>query len=119
VTKRTRGAFTNPDLEDHLKALGVTQVVLAGIATSSGVESTARQAYELGFNVTLAIDAMTDGSAESHEYSLKRIFPKLGETGSTQEVVEWLDNTFPTAPARLTKDRTVALPQHPISTICT
>jgi nicotinamidase-related amidase len=104
VTKRTRGAFTNPDLEEHLKALGVTQVVLAGIATSSGVESAARQAYELGFNVTLAIDAMTDGS---------------GETGSTQEVVEWLDNTFPTAPARLTKDRTVALPQHPISTICT
>jgi nicotinamidase-related amidase len=53
VTKHTPGAFTNTGLEDHLKALGVTQVVIAGVATSNGVEVTARQAYELGFNVTL------------------------------------------------------------------
>ena len=93
VTKRARGAFTNTDLEAHLKALGVTQVVLVGIATSSGVESTARHAYELGFNVTLAVDAMTDGSAETHDYSIKRIFPKLGEIGTTQEIIDMLDKT--------------------------
>jgi nicotinamidase-related amidase len=91
VTKRTWGAFTNTDLEARLKALGVTQLVLAGIATSFGVESTARHAYELGFNVTLALDAMTDQSLEAHDNSVARIFPRLGETGSTKEIVDLLD----------------------------
>lgn len=48
VTKRTWGAFTNSDLDAHLKCAGVTQIVLAGVATSIGVEPTARYAYELG-----------------------------------------------------------------------
>ncbi len=91
VTKRTWGAFTNTDLERHLRQLGVTQVVIAGVATSVGVESTARYANELGFNVTLAVDAMTDMNAEAHHNSLTRIFPKLGETGTTQQIVDLLD----------------------------
>ncbi|MEJ2624565.1 MAG: isochorismatase family protein [Pseudolabrys sp.] len=90
VTKRTPGAFTGTDLEAHLKSLGVTQVILAGIATSSGVEATARHAYELGFNVTLVVDAMTDMSREAHDNSVTRIFPKIGETGTTQEVIDLL-----------------------------
>ncbi len=90
ITKRTWGAFANTDLEAQLKARGVTQVVLTGVATGTGVESTARQAYEAGFNVTLAIDAMTDLRPEAHEYSLKHVFPRLGETGSTQDVLDLL-----------------------------
>lgn len=91
VTKRTWGAFTHTDLEAYLKKQGVTQVVLAGIATSIGVESTARHAHELGFHVTLAIDAMTDMSAEAHANSVANIFPRLGETGSTGEILRLLD----------------------------
>ena len=91
VTKKTWGAFTTTGLEARLKVLGVTQVVVAGVATSIGVESTARHAYELGFNVILALDAMTDMSLEAHDNSVRRIFPRLGETGSTQEVVDRLD----------------------------
>jgi nicotinamidase-related amidase len=90
VTKRTWGAFTGTDLEAYLRRLGVTQVVLAGISTSAGVESTARHAHELGFNVTLATDAMTDTSAEAHTNSVTRIFPRLGETGSTQDIIALL-----------------------------
>ncbi len=90
VTKRTPGAFTGTDLESHLKSLGVTQIVLAGIATCSGVEATARHAYELGFNVTLAVDAMKDMSPEAHENSVTRVFPRIGETGSTQDILDLL-----------------------------
>src|SRR3984957_12742243 len=93
VTKHTPGAFTNTDLEAHLKALGVTQVVIAGVATSNGVEVTARQAYELGFNVTLATDAMTDLQADAHAYSITRIFPRIGETGTTQEIIGLLEES--------------------------
>ena len=93
VTKRTWGAFTNTGLDEHLKNLGVTQVVIAGIATSIGVESTARHAHENGFNVTLAVDAMTDTNPEAHLNSITRIFPRLGETGTTEEIIDLLDNT--------------------------
>jgi nicotinamidase-related amidase len=90
VTKRTWGAFTDTDLEQHLKTLGVTQLVIAGVATSLGVESTARHAHELGFNVTLAVDAMTDRNLDAHTNSIARIFPRLGETGTTQEIIDLL-----------------------------
>ena len=92
VTKQTWGAFTNTDLAEHLKTTGVTQVVIAGVTTSLGVESTARQAHELGFNVALAVDAMTDCNAEAHTNSITRIFPRLGETATTQEILGLLKN---------------------------
>jgi nicotinamidase-related amidase len=87
VTKRSWGAFVLTDLEQQLKARGVTQIVVTGVATSIGVEATARQAYELGFNVTLASDAMTDLRPEAHEHSLAKIFPRLGETGTVEEII--------------------------------
>lgn len=90
VTKRTWGAFASTDLEQRLKALGVTQVVLAGVSTGSGVEATARQAFEAGFHVTLAVDAMTDLRAVAHEYSLAHVFPRLGESGTAQAVIDLL-----------------------------
>jgi nicotinamidase-related amidase len=73
--------------------LDVTQVVIAGVATSAGVESTARQAHELGFNVTLAVDAMTDMNSDAHINSVTQIFPRLGETGTTRDVIDLLENT--------------------------
>ena len=90
VTKRTWGAFTATGLEGHLKQKGITQVVIAGVATRAGVESTARQAYERGFNVTIALDAITDTDAEAHHNSVTRIFPRLGETGTTREILALL-----------------------------
>ena len=90
ISKRTWGAFANTNLEVQLKAKGVTHVVLAGVATGTGVEATARQAYEAGFNVTLATDAMTDIRTEAHEYSLKHVFPRLGETGATHDILRLL-----------------------------
>ena len=90
VTKRTWGAFPSTDLQSQLKAKGVTQVVVAGVATGTGVEATARQAYEHGFNVTLAVDAMTDARPEAHAYSLSHVFLRLGETGTTQEIIDLL-----------------------------
>lgn len=93
ATKHTWGAFASTDLDSRLKALGVTQVVIAGVATATGVEATARQAYEQGFNVTLAIDAMTDGRPEAHEHSIREVFPRLGETGTAQDVIDLLEHS--------------------------
>jgi nicotinamidase-related amidase len=91
VSKRTWGAFPNTDLESKLRSAGVTQIVLTGVATSIGVESTAREAYALGFNVTLATDAMTDVDEGAHENSIRKIFPRLGETGTVAGVLAVLE----------------------------
>lgn len=89
VTKRTLGAFGSTDLDEQLKAKGVTQIVLVGVSTTSGVESTARAAYELGYHVAFVTDAMTD-VAEAHEASVTHQFPKLGEVGVTADVLTLL-----------------------------
>lgn len=91
VTKKTWGAFASTDLEQKLKDLAVTQVVITGVSTTAGVESTARQAYELGFNVTLATDAMGDVRAAAHDASIANIFPRLGETGTTSDIIALLE----------------------------
>ncbi|MFC1416146.1 isochorismatase family protein [Streptacidiphilus cavernicola] len=93
VTKRNWGAFHGTDLDLQLRRRGVTQIVLGGIATSIGVESSARAAHEHGYHVTLATDAMTDLSPEAHRNSIERIFPRLGESGSTAEIIELLAKT--------------------------
>lgn len=93
VLKRRWGAFTGTDLAAFLSERGVTQVVLAGVSTSAGVESTARHAHELGLNVTLALDAMTDSNPDAHANSVARIFPRLGESGTTREILELLTAT--------------------------
>jgi nicotinamidase-related amidase len=90
VTKRNWGAFYGTDLDLQLRRRGVTQVVLTGIATSIGVESTARAAHEHGYHVAVVTDAVADRSAEEHAHSVERIFPRLGETGTTDEVLALL-----------------------------
>jgi len=93
VSKQCWGAFTGTSLHDTLQELGVTQVVVTGVATQAGVESTARSAHELGYHVVLAIDAMTTSDAPAHDHTVERIFPRLGETGTTDEVLEVLAKT--------------------------
>ena len=90
VTKQTWGAFATTDLERRLRALGVTQVVIAGVSTGTGVEATARQAYEAGFNVTLAVDAMADPRVGAHDHSVAYMFPRLGETGTADDILALL-----------------------------
>lgn len=90
VTKQRVGAFIGTDLDAYLRERGVTQVVLTGIATSAGVESSARSAYDLGYNVTLVADAMTDRDADIHRHCIEKVFPRLGEIDTTENVLKQL-----------------------------
>jgi nicotinamidase-related amidase len=93
VSKQRVGAFIGTSLDAHLRQRGVTQVFLTGIATSSGVESTARSAYDHGYNVAFVVDAMTDRDADAHRYSVEKMFPRLGETDTTDNVLKLLKET--------------------------
>ncbi len=90
VTKQRWGAFLGTTLDDDLRRRGVTQIVLTGVATSAGVESTARSAYDLGYHVALVLDAMTDMDPDSHRHTVEKIFPRLGETATTEDVLKLL-----------------------------
>jgi nicotinamidase-related amidase len=87
ITKRQWGAFYGTGLELQLRRRGLTTIVLCGIATEFSVESTARDAYERGFEQVFAEDAMTARTAESHTNAVKHIFPRLGRVRSTAEIV--------------------------------
>ena len=91
IKKRQWGAFYGTDLDLQLRRRGVTDVVLCGVATSIGVESTARDAYERGYNLTFASDAMTDMHASAHDRALEIIFPRIGEIGTTDELLGMLE----------------------------
>jgi nicotinamidase-related amidase len=93
VTKQRWGAFLGTNLNDLLRQRGVTQIFLAGIATSAGVESTARSAYDHGYNVVFVTDAMTDRKAEVHRLAIEQIFPRMGETDTTENVLKRLKTT--------------------------
>ena len=87
ILKRQRGAFYGTDLDLQLRRGGLTTLILCGIATEFGVESTARDAYELGYEQVLVADAMTGLNAESHAVALKNIFPRFGRVRSTEQVL--------------------------------
>jgi nicotinamidase-related amidase len=87
VTKRHWGAFAGTDLEQQLRSRGVDTVVLTGISTNAGVESTARQGTGLGFAFVLVEDACSAQNAEHHRFAFENIFPRLSRVRSTAEVL--------------------------------
>ena len=87
ILKRQWGAFYGTDLELQLRRRGLLTIVLCGVATEFGVESTARDAYERGFEQVFAGDAMTGRTAESHTNAIANIFPRMGRVRSTSEIV--------------------------------
>ena len=91
VTKHRAGAFLGTSLDEYLRGRGVTQVFLAGVSTSLGVESTARSAYDLGYNVVLVADAMTDRDADLHRHCIEKIFPRIGEVDTTANILKALE----------------------------
>jgi nicotinamidase-related amidase len=90
ITKGSWNAFYDTALDEQLKSRQITGIVLAGIATSIGVEGTARAASELGYNITFAKDAITDLHLSAHENSLQTIFPRLGEIDDTAAIISKL-----------------------------
>jgi nicotinamidase-related amidase len=87
ITKRQWGAFHGTELDLQLRRRGIATLVLGGIATNFGVESTARCGWELGYAMVLAEDAMSAPAVDMHEFAVQRIFPRLGRVRKASEVL--------------------------------
>lgn len=86
VLKHHWGAFTGTDLDLQLRRRGVTTVVIAGISTNMGVESTARSAWELSYDVVIAEDVCASRSADLHDFAVKNIFPRIARVCAAEAV---------------------------------
>ena len=87
VTKRQWSAFYGTDLDLQLRRRHVTGIVLTGVATSVGVDSTARAAHERAYNITFASDAITDVDPVAHGFVMDKMFPRIGEVDTTDAVL--------------------------------
>ena len=87
ITKHQWGAFYGTELDLEFRRRGITTMVLCGIATNIGVESTARFAYEYGYHQVFAEDAMAAMSAEEHAFAITKTFPRIGLVRKTEEIV--------------------------------
>jgi len=88
IIKRSFNAFYGSDLDLQLRRHRIETVIMAGISTNFGVEGTARSAYDHGYNVVFASDAMAAGSVEAHEAPLKYVFPVIGRVRTVAEIIE-------------------------------
>jgi nicotinamidase-related amidase len=88
ITKKQWGAFYGTELDLQLRRRRIETIVLCGISTNIGVESTARFAYEYGYNQIFVEDAMSAMSKEEHEHTTKNIFPRIGLVRSTEEILK-------------------------------
>jgi nicotinamidase-related amidase len=90
ITKKQWGAFYGTELELQLRRRGIKTIVLCGIATPYGVESTARFAYEYGFQQIFAEDAMSAMTSEMHNASVNHVLKRIGRVRKTQEILDSL-----------------------------
>lgn len=90
VTKKQWGAFYGTDLDLQLRRRGITTIVLCGISSGIGVDTTAREAFQHGYNIIFAIDAMTGFTQAEHEHVQNFIFPRIGRIRTSRDIV---DNT--------------------------
>jgi len=90
VVKRQWGAFYGTDLDQQLRRRGIDTIILGGIATNFGVESTARAAFDRSYKLIFAEDAMSSMDGDAHQFVCKNIFPKMGRVRSTRAVIDLL-----------------------------
>lgn len=78
ITKKQWGAFYGTELDLQLRRRGIRTIVLTGISTNYGVESTARDGWERGYSIVFVEDAMGAFSADAHAFAFATIFPRIG-----------------------------------------
>jgi len=91
ITKKQWGAFYGTELDLQLRRRGIKTIILCGIATNYGVESTARFAYEYGYNQLFAEDAMASMTAEAHAFSVNHVLKRIGLVRNTSEILNRLE----------------------------
>ena len=92
LVKKRRNAFHQTELDFHLRALGITTIVIGGVATDLGVENTVRDAWDRDYNIVVVEDISVAVPPAAHDNAIKSIFPRMARIMSTDQVLEELRN---------------------------
>jgi nicotinamidase-related amidase len=90
LVKKRRSAFLGTELDFHLRCLGITTVVVGGVATDLGVENTVREAWDRDYNVVVCDDISTAVPLAAHEYALRSVFPRMARVMTAEQVSQAL-----------------------------
>jgi nicotinamidase-related amidase len=90
IAKRQWGAFHGTELDQLLRRRNIKTIMLGGVATNYGVESTARAAFDMGYELVFAEDAMSSMSAEAHHFACQNVFKNMGRVRSTAHLLQAL-----------------------------
>ena len=92
MSKAQLGRFYGTDLDVQLRRRGIENIILTGVATTIGCDTTAREAYQHGYNVIAVEDAMTDFNGALHRGIVNGIFTRLGRVRSTEQVLKMIQD---------------------------
>jgi nicotinamidase-related amidase len=87
ILKRQWGAFHGTELDLQLRRRGITTIILGGVATNFGVESTAREAWQHNYSVVIAEDACSSMGSDLHKFAIEKILPRIARVRSTEEIL--------------------------------
>lgn len=90
LVKKRRGAFHASELDFHLRSLGITTIVIGGVATDLGVENTVREAWDRDYNLVVVEDLCTAVPLAAHDYAIQSVFPRMARVMRTAQVIEAL-----------------------------
>lgn len=92
IVKHNWSAFHGTELDLQLRRRGIVNVLLSGIATNFGVESTARDAWQHNYRVIVAEDACTSLDADWHAFSVRNVLPRMAQVRTSAAIVEALSS---------------------------
>ena len=91
IDKRHFSAFVGTDLDLQLRRRGIDTIVLGGVATHIGVDTTARDAYQLNYNQFFVTDMMSAQNETLHQFPIDNVFPLMGQTITTNDFLNVLN----------------------------
>ncbi|HCV9035265.1 isochorismatase family protein [Staphylococcus aureus] len=91
LDKRHFSAFVGTDLDLQLRRRGIDTIVLGGVATHVGVDTTARDAYQLNYNQFFVTDMMSAQNETLHQFPIDNVFPLMGQTITTNDFLNILN----------------------------
>ncbi|WP_448951894.1 hydrolase [Labrys neptuniae] len=92
ITKRQWSAFHGTELDLQLRRRGIDTVIVSGIATNFGVESTVRDAFAYNYAAIVAEDATSSFSPEMHRFAIDHVLPRVARIRSSGMIIDAIND---------------------------
>lgn len=87
VDKYNWGAFYQTNLDAQLRRRGIKTLIMGGLVTHIGVDTTMRHAQERNYAQILASDAVSAFELSQHEHVIQHVAPRLSKVRTTDQIL--------------------------------